>query len=254
MKGDIKKSPFEMLPPVKRSAYESGRGREVKARTDRVIVFTPEEIGMMRDAYDQHKDDKRSVYKQAAVYFLLLNTGLRRGEICGLLNSDIDMRNRVLRVRRSVKYIKKRVNGRPVPGMELRAGAPKTAHSVRCAPLNYTALEMIKQLRKEFYFGADKPLLCTKDGGFTIPDALTRRFREFQIAAGIAEPKPLHALRHTFATNLINGVTQPDGSIMRLTLKQAADILGHKTTSITEQFYVKRDFSRLKGLTDAFEF
>ena len=253
LKGDIKKSPFEMLQPVKRSAYESSQGREVQARTDRVIVFTPEEIEMMRDTYYKHKDDKRSVYRQSAVYFLMLNTGLRRGEMCGLLNSDIDMRNRVLRVRRSVKYIKKRVNGKPVPGRELRIGAPKTAHSIRCVPLNYVALEMIKQLRKEFYFGADKPLLCTKDGGFTIPDALTMRFRQFQIEAGIAEPKPLHALRHTFATNLINGVAQPGGSIQRLTLKQVADILGHKTTSITEQFYVKRDFSKLKGLTDEFE-
>ena len=35
-------------------------------------------------------------------------------------------------------------------------------------------------------------------------------------AAGI-ETKGLHSLRHTFATNLVNGQKQPDGSIKSLT-------------------------------------
>ncbi len=34
-------------------------------------------------------------------------------------------------------------------------------------------------------------------------------------AAGI-EIKGLHSLRHTFATNLINGIKQPDGNIKAL--------------------------------------
>ena len=54
-------------------------------------------------------------------------------------------------------------------------------------------------------------------------------------------------------TNLVNGVKQPDGSIKALTPRQVADLLGHSTSQITEQYYVKRDNSRLVGATDEFE-
>jgi integrase len=169
------------------------------------------------------------------------------------MNRDIDIKNRILHVRRSVKYFRKRKDGEIVSGMELTAGIPKTKSSIRNVPLNYVALEMIKELREERYFGYDSPLLCKSDGSFTNPNELGSRFKEFQIACGINEPKTLHALRHTFATNLINGLAQQDGHIERLTVKQVADILGHTTTEITERYYVKRDNSRMKGLTNQFE-
>ena len=63
----------------------------------------------------------------------------------------------------------------------------------------------------------------------------------------------MHALRHTFASNLVNGIKQSDGSIKALSPKQVADILGHTTSQITEMYYVKRDNSRLNGVTDGFE-
>ena len=42
-------------------------------------------------------------YQQAAAYILMLNTGLRTGELLGLLNSDIDLERRVLHLERGVK-------------------------------------------------------------------------------------------------------------------------------------------------------
>ena len=62
-----------------------------------------------------------------------------------------------------------------------------------------------------------------------------------------------HTLRHTFATNLVNGIKQANGSIKALSPKQVADILGHTTSQITEMYYVKKDTSRLNGITDGFE-
>lgn len=66
--------------------------------------------------------------------------------------------------------------------------------------------------------------------------------------------KGLHSLRHTFATNLVNGIKQPDGTIKSLTPRQVADLLGHTTSEITEMYYVKRDLTKLEGVTDGFEF
>ena len=111
---------------------------------------------------------------------------------------------------------------------------------------------MVLELRKEFYFGEDTPLVCNENGGFTRPLNFRKRFYRVLQGAGI-EQKGLHSLRHTFATNLVNGIKQPDGSIKCLTPRQVADLLGHSTSEITEMYYVKRDNSRLVGITDNFE-
>ena len=71
-------------------------------------------------------------------------------------------------------------------------------------------------------------------------------------AAGINQ-KGLHSLRHTFATNLVNGIRQPDGTLKSLTPRQVADLLGHNTSQITELYYVKKDTQRLNGITDDFQ-
>ena len=51
----------------------------------------------------------------------------------------------------------------------------------------------------------------------------------------------------------MNGIKQPDGNIKSLTPKQVADLLGHATSQITEMYYVKKDTSRLNGITDGFD-
>ena len=93
---------------------------------------------------------------------------------------------------------------------------------------------------------------------FSTPSLITRTTNDImqvyriEDAAGI-ETKGLHAFRHTFATKLINGTKCADGSIKTLNIKAVADILGHTTTEITERYYVKKDTSRLTGITDGFE-
>ena len=74
---------------------------------------------------------------------------------------------------------------------------------------------------------------------------------ELPMSVGLPH-KGLHTFRHTFATRLINGVKQPDGSVKALSVKQVAELLGHTTSEITEIYYVKRDTTRLAGLTDGF--
>ena len=51
---------------------------------------------------------------------------------------------------------------------------------------------------------------------------------------------------------MVNGIKQEDGSIKSLTPRQVADLLGHSTSQITELYYVKKDTSRLSGITNDF--
>ena len=110
---------------------------------------------------------------------------------------------------------------------------------------------MIEELRKEYYFGENTPLICDEQGNYTKPDVFRRRYHRLLEGAGIPS-KGLHSLRHTFATSLVNGVKQSDGTVKALTVKQVADLLGHSTTQVTEMYYVKKDTARLNGITNDF--
>ena len=239
---------------MKKANFLSAQGKENKPQNELVTVFSTEEIELLKAEAFKRFGNGKPKYIQSAVYFLLLNTGLRRGEVCGLLNRDIDLDRRVLYVKQAVKEYKRRDGMKITKGQESQPGPPKSATSVRSVPLNDTAIEMINKLREELYFGEDAPLIPNDEGGYLTPVNLLRRFYRLQTAAGIPEEeqKGLHALRHTFATTLINGIKQPDGTIKCLPIKVVADILGHTTTEITELYYVKKDNTKLEGLTDAF--
>ena len=138
-------------------------------------------------------------------------------------------------------------------GREVKVGKLKSVSSKRDVPLNDTAIQMIQALRKEFYFGEDRPLVPDEYGEFTRPVNFLKRYYRILKAAGI-ETKGLHSLRHTFATNLVNGIKQADGTIKALSPRQVADLLGHSTSQITELYYVKRDMEKLSGITNDFNF
>ena len=110
-----------------------------------------------------------------------------------------------------------RIAGRTRPGREV--GKLKSATSKRSVPLNDTAIAMIQDLQKEAYFGENTPLVPDEHGNFTRPVNFRKRYYRILAAAGI-EKKGLHSLRHTFASSLVNGIKQEDGTIKSLTPRQ----------------------------------
>ena len=248
----IPKNPMANVEMMKKSNFLSAQDKEDLPECKTVTIFTPEEIEKFKaEAFSAFEDGKRK-YQQAAAYILMLNTGLRTGELLGLLNADIDLEKKTLIVRQGVKEVSRRNGTEFTSGREIKVGKLKSATSKRTVPLNRTAVEMIEDLRREAYFGENTPLVADGNGGYTKPVNLRKRFYRILKAAGI-EQKGLHSLRHTFATNLVNGHKQPDGTIKALSPRQVADLLGHSTSQITELYYVKRDTARLSGITEGFE-
>jgi len=248
----IYRNPMLNVPMIKKSNFMAAQQKENLPANETVTVFTHEEIEKFKaEAFRCWGTGKR-IYQQSAAYILMLNTGLRTGEVLGLLNSDIDLENKVIHLQRGVKEIAKRDGAEAQSGREVKIGKLKSASSRRDVPLNNTAIEMIQELRNEFYFGEDTPLICDENGDFTRPVNFRKRYYRILEAAEI-EKKGLHSLRHTFATNLVNGIKLEDGSIKALSPRQVADLLGHSTSQITELYYVKKDTSRLSGITEGFE-
>ena len=246
-------NPMKTVPLMRKANYNAAVSKLDLPVNESVVIFTPDEIERFKFEAFRKDDNGANIHKQAAAYILMLNTGLRTGEVLGIINSDIDFENRVVFIQRGVKEIYKRNGTESEHKRELRIGNPKTSSSKRAVPLNVTAVRMIRELQAEAYFGADSPLIPDEKGQFTKPSVFRGRYYKILTRAGIAT-KGLHCLRHTFATNLVNGVRQPDGTIKMLSPKQVADILGHRTSQITELYYVKKDTSRLNGVVDGFEF
>ena len=248
----IQRNPMNAAPMIKKSNFYAIQEKEDLPTSETITVFTAEEIEKLKAEAAKTYGTGKKLYRQAGAYILMLNTGLRAGEMLGVLNSDIDLERRVLHVQRGVKVVNKRDGVERSDGStEIKVGKLKSTTSKRDIPLNDTAIKMIQELRKEFYFGEDSPLICDENGNYTKPDVFRRRYHRLLEGAGI-KSKGLHSLRHTFATNLVNGVKQPDGTIKALTVKQVADLLGHSTTQVTEIYYVKKDTSMLNGITNDF--
>lgn len=248
----IPKNPMLAAPMIKKANFMATQGKEIRPTFETVTTFSPSEIERFKAEASRTWGNGERIYQQAAAYTLMLNTGLRTGEVLGLLNSDIDLTSRVIHLQRGVKEITRRNGTEATSGREVKVGKLKTASSKRDIPLNQAAVDAILDLRSERYFGEDTPLIPDENGDYTRPVNFRKRYYRILKAAGI-ERKGLHSLRHTFATTLVNGVKQPDGSIRFLSPRQVADLLGHSTSEITELYYVKKDTARLAGITAGFE-
>ena len=249
----IPKNPMRKVTMIKKDNFLSVQGKDCLPTRDSITIFTDDEIKLLRSEVYATRKDGSLIHSQASVFLLMLNTGLREGEILGLINSDIDMENRLLYVNRTVKIVKNRSNIDVANKYEMTIGKPKTKYSKRIVPLNNTSIEIIEGLRKERYFGENSPLVPDNNGEFTTPGCLRMKWLRLLIYAGI-EHKNLHSLRHTFATNLVNGREDENGIVHTLPIRQVADVLGHSTTAITEKYYVKRDMTKLRGITNEFKF
>lgn len=151
-----------------------------------------------------------------------------------------------------MKEVSRREGTESISGREVKIGKLKSTSSKRDVPLNQAAVDAILELRAERYFGEDSPLISNEHGGYTRPVNFRKRYYRILGADGLKQ-RGLHTLRHTFATNLVNGVKQPGGTIRSLSPRQVADLLGHSTSEITELYYVKKDTSRLAGITAGFD-
>ena len=90
-----------------------------------------------------------------------------------------------MHIQRGVKEIYKRDGIETQTGREISIGKLKSVSSKRDVPLNNIAIEMIKELRKEYYFGEDTPLVCDENGNYTRPVNFRKRFYRILKGANI---------------------------------------------------------------------
>lgn len=178
---------------------------------------------------EQHEEDTLDKFLSTHInrrnlgIMLSLYCGLRIGEVCALQWTDIDTKNAVLYVRRTVQRITD-FSGKSKT--KIHVGSPKSKSSVRAIPIPSFLVPIIFMLEQE-----DPPDAYVLTGSIDRPlEPRTFQYYFAQILniSGI-EKLNYHTLRHTFATNCI---------ALGFDIKSLSEILGHSNVSITLNKYV----------------
>ena len=158
---------------------------------------------------------------------LILNTGLRLGEICALRKSDIDFRSGFLRIERSVARV------RDASGTHLVVQSPKSNSSVRLVATPNDMLELLKtatqNIQKDNY-------LLTNTNTPMEPRTLQYRYRKLLERCG-TRYRNFHAMRHTYATRCMESGVD---------IKSLSELLGHADIRTTLQTYVHSSLAHKK--------
>ena len=165
-------------------------------------------------------------YSYENQYRFVLQTGLRTGELIGLKWSDIDFKNRTMKIERTMEY-------RYSVG-EWRVGPPKSKSGYRTIPLTDEAIRILenqkaknKSLKLVPIEWSDTVFLCRK--GTPVKNS-TYDTGLFKYCDRVGIPRfSMHILRHTFATRCIEAGMKP---------KTLQHILGHSNIGITMNLYV----------------
>lgn len=145
-----------------------------------------------------------------------VTTGVRRGEILGLMWGDVDWRSRRLWVRRSV-------------GLDGHFQVPKTRNSTRAIALTATALTALGEHRRKSRFKGEHELIFPSERGTPLDGRnMVRRYFDPALSRAGLPHMRFHDLRHTFASLLIAQGEHP---------KLISEQLGHASIQITLDRY-----------------
>ncbi len=225
--------------------------KPVKAASDHRVLSIEEQRKFLEVAKTSHN------YYQ---YALILETGLRTGEMIGLTWDAVDMVNKTLTVNKALEFRHKQ--------QVWRAGPPKTQSSYRTIPLTnraYNLLLELRELRKSQKMSKDLEQVLTytdrhtgQTASLDMRDLVFINFRtgmptknssydthlyKLCDVAGIP-PFCMHTLRHTYATRAIESGMPP---------KVLQKLLGHASIQTTMDTYVHVTDDSLSKAVQQFE-
>jgi integrase len=156
---------------------------------------------------------------------LALTLGARRGELCGLSWSDVDIEAGTVTIRRSLSQTKGRVVLKGTKSGKSRT-LPLSRHAID-ALRHQRAVQAADRLKAGGIYGEDAAVFADELGQRVTPKAATAAFARMAEKAKISTTR-LHDLRHTAATTLlVNGVD----------VRTTAGVLGHSTPGVTLSTY-----------------
>lgn len=189
------------------------------------ILSAEEQERFIREAKRKYRNGK-NIYRLGYAFILVLNTGIRLGELLAIRWDKIDFERRIMTVNSSCKMVKNRNKKDESKNYVMNEGSTKSKSGNRKIPLNDDALDALYEMKK--VTGNFNYVMTTSKGKIITPRSITNTI-ECIYANSDNEKDALHKLRHTFASNLFRrGVD----------IKIISKFLGHSNVSITYNIYI----------------
>ncbi|MBR5543465.1 MAG: site-specific integrase [Oscillospiraceae bacterium] len=165
---------------------------------------------------------------------LLIDTGMRRGECCGLQWKNIDFKRNLITISNNLCYT-------PQKGVYL--DTPKNGKS-RTVDVDPSIIKMLRELRQEQVKKAFSSFVFTQEGSCEPmhPQSPTRYFAKFAKKKNINHFHP-HKLRHSFASIAItNGAD----------VASVSEKIGHSDKAVTLRMYTHADEESIKRASEIY--
>lgn len=193
--------------PCKRATLPKGKSRDIR------ILYQNEIQPFLLALAEEPLDDK-------VAYELALFLGLRRSEILGLKESDIDLNRRLIFIHNT----RHRVEAKNI---EQDTKTVKSTRILALPDILVTDIYLLMQLHKSLPFQHTDYLIQNGVGEIITPQALASRLNRFEKRKGLPHVT-LHGLRHTYASLL-----HSQGVDMAMISAE----LGHSNLSTTMNIY-----------------
>lgn len=216
----VRKNPFD-FPII--DVLEDNR----KPKTPLSAVMEENLLSFLKTDKVYHK-----YYNEVVV---LLGTGLRISELCGLTMKDIDLDKRLIHVNHQLS--KNSENHYTIM-------APKTTSGIRTLPMSTLVYETIIALLgknrsvisvdgyTDFLFTNSNGKPRTGEDYASIFRRMARKYNKTHPNKKLPSPFTAHSLRHTFCTKMAHSGMNP---------KSLQYIMGHKNISMTLNYYAHTD-------------
>lgn len=165
------------------------------------------------------------------VILLCMYSGLRIGELCGLMWGDIDFLNGIISVKRTVQRINR------CGFSEIIIGAPKSKRSIRQIPVPSFVLQQLLLFRKD-----NAVFVVSGKGRPVEPRTMQNRFKSILKRCNLRNVN-FHLLRHTYASVCVE---------LGFDIKTLSELLGHADVSLTLNRYVHSSMERKKKFVERF--
>lgn len=159
-----------------------------------------------------------------------LYSGLRIGEICALKWTDIDFKNNIIHVNKTLQRVYLKDSNNTIT-TSIVITSPKTTNSNRDIPMSKDFASIIRPLKLDSKF-----YILTSTYDCLEPRAYRKHFYSMLRKLKIKTIN-FHSLRHTFATNCIS---------LGIDYKTVSELLGHSNINITLNLYVHPNLSQKK--------
>lgn len=197
--------------------------KQIQRPKSDIVFFSDDEINIIVNSAIKKYSTGKYMYKHGYAIVLLVNTGMRVGEMLALKWNNVDLNEKQIHVVETRKQIIDRSGGEKKYIMA--DSSTKTQSSDRYIPINKKAEEALLYFKS---LGYNNPYVLANSDYNVITYRNLFRVLSNILKANNINHGSLHTLRHTFATKLFrNGID----------VKVISELLGHSDIRVTYDIY-----------------